>query len=186
VWAAIDAASTKPFGFERFTPGPGVGGHCLPIDPTYLSWQVRRRLRRSFRFVELANDVNDHMPNYVVQRLTSALNRRHLAVSESRILALGVAYKRNTGDVRESPALRVVEMLTGMGAIVDVVDSHVESHLCPAGVKTVELTEDSLRLADAVVLLTDHDDLDYGLVERTAGVVLDTRHRLTAAHVESL
>jgi UDP-N-acetyl-D-glucosamine dehydrogenase len=186
VWEAIDAASTKPFGYLRFTPGPGVGGHCLPIDPTYLSWQVRHQLRRSFRFVELANDVNDHMPDYVVQRVSGALNRRHKAVSDSRILALGLAYKRNTGDVRESPAHRVVELLTEMGAVVEVVDSHVEPHRCPPGVKTVELTEDGLRLADAVVLLTDHDDLDYGLVERTAGLVLDTRHRLTARHVEHL
>ncbi|OLF08599.1 nucleotide sugar dehydrogenase [Actinophytocola xanthii] len=186
VWEAIDAASTKPFGYLRFTPGPGVGGHCLPIDPTYLSWQVRHQLRRSFRFVELANDVNDHMPDYVVQRVSGALNRRHKAVSDSRILALGLAYKRNTGDVRESPAHRVVELLTEMGAVVEVVDSHVEPHRCPPGVKTVELTEDGLRLADAVVLLTDHDDLDYGLVERAAGLVLDTRHRLTARHVEHL
>ncbi len=186
VWAAIDAASTKPFGYQRFTPGPGVGGHCLPIDPTYLSWQVRRQLRRSFRFVELANDVNDHMPDYVVQRLTCALNRRHKAVSDSRVLALGIAYKRNTGDVRESPAHRVVELLTELGAVVDVVDPHVEPHRCPAGVKTIELTEDSVRLADAVVLLTDHDDVDYALVERTADLVLDTRHRLGAEHVEFL
>jgi UDP-N-acetyl-D-glucosamine dehydrogenase len=186
VWAAIDAASTKPFGFQRFTPGPGVGGHCLPIDPTYLSWQVRRRVGRSFRFVELANDVNDHMPDYVVQRLARALNRRRRAVSGSRILALGIAYKPNTGDVRESPAHRVVELLAGMGAIVDAVDSHVDPRRCPAGVKTVELTEDGLRLADAVVLLTDHDGVDYALVERIAGLVLDTRHRVSGPNVEHL
>jgi UDP-N-acetyl-D-glucosamine dehydrogenase len=186
VWAAIDAASTKPFGFLRFTPGPGVGGHCLPIDPTYLSWQVRHRLRRGFRFVELANEVNDHMPEYVVRRLTHALNRRHKAVSDSRVLALGVAYKRNTSDVRESPAHRVIELLTGLGALVDVVDAHVEPRLCPAGVKTVELTEDVVRLADAVVVLTDHDDVDYELVGRTADFVFDTRHRLANGQVEFL
>jgi UDP-N-acetyl-D-mannosaminuronic acid dehydrogenase/UDP-N-acetyl-D-glucosamine dehydrogenase len=186
VWAAIDAASTKPFGFLRFTPGPGVGGHCLPIDPTYLSWQVRHRLRRGFRFVELANEVNDHMPEYVVRRLTHALNRRHKAVSDSRVLALGVAYKRNTSDVRESPAHRVIELLTGLGALVDVVDAHVEPRLCPAGVKTVELTEDAVRLADAVVGLTDHDDVDYELVGRTADFVFDTRHRLAGGQVEFL
>ncbi|MDQ4088798.1 MAG: nucleotide sugar dehydrogenase, partial [Actinomycetota bacterium] len=103
VWEAIDAASTKPFGFMPFMPGPGVGGHCLPIDPSYLSWRVRRLLGQPFRFVELANDVNDHMPDYVVQRLTLALNRRRQAVNGSRILLLGMAYKRNTSDARESP-----------------------------------------------------------------------------------
>ena len=103
VWEAIDAASTKPFGYLRFTPGPGVGGHCLPIDPSYLSWKVRRSLGQPFRFVELANDVNDHMPDYVVRRLMLALNRRGRAVNGSRILLLGLAYKRNTGDAREAP-----------------------------------------------------------------------------------
>jgi UDP-N-acetyl-D-mannosaminuronic acid dehydrogenase/UDP-N-acetyl-D-glucosamine dehydrogenase len=186
VWAAIDAASTKPFGFQRFLPGPGVGGHCLPIDPTYLSWHVRNRLGRRFRFVELANEVNDHMPEYVVHRLVHALNRRHTAVPDSRVLALGIAYKRNTSDVRSSPAHRVVELLTRLGAGVDVVDAHVDPQRCPAGVKTVELTEDAVRLADAVVVLTDHDDVDYALVERTAGYVLDTRHRLSGEQVEYL
>ena len=186
VWAAINAASTKPFGFQRFLPGPGVGGHCLPIDPTYLSWHVRDRLGRGFRFVELANEVNDHMPEYVVRRLVHALNQRHIAVPDSRILALGIAYKGNTGDVRSSPAHRVVELLIGLDAVVDVVDAHVDPRRCPAGVKTVELTEDAVRLADAVVLLTDHDDVDYALVERTAGFVLDTRHRLAGGQVEFL
>jgi UDP-N-acetyl-D-glucosamine dehydrogenase len=185
VWEAIDAASTKPFGFLRFTPGPGVGGHCLPVDPTYLSWQVRQ-LRRSFRFVELANDINDHMPDYVVQRIISALNRRRKALSDSKVVVLGLAYKRNTGDVRQSPANRVVELLIELGAIVEVVDSHVEPHRCPPGVKSVELSEESLRRSDAVVLLTDHDDVDYDLVTRASPWVLDTRHRLTGRHVEHL
>ena len=104
IWEAIDAASTKPFGYLRFTPGPGVGGHCLPIDPSYLSWKVRRSLGQPFRFVELANDINAHMPDYVVSRLTLALNRDKRAVNGSRVLLLGLAYKPNTGDVRESPA----------------------------------------------------------------------------------
>ncbi|MET0134699.1 MAG: nucleotide sugar dehydrogenase [Kibdelosporangium sp.] len=186
VWETIDAASTKPFGYLRFTPGPGVGGHCLPIDPTYLSWQVRRQLGRSFRFVELANDINDHMPDYVVQRVVTGLNRCGKALSDSRIIALGLAYKRNTGDVRESPAHRVVELLAELGAVVEVVDTHVEPYRCPPGVKIVELTEDCLRSADAVVLLTDHDDVDYRMLERTPTWVLDTRHRLTARHVEYL
>src|SRR5699024_11028589 len=105
-----DAASTKPFGFMPFTPGPGVGGHCLPIDPSYLSWRVRRSLGRSFRFVELANDVNEHMPDYVVNRLRAALNDRQLPVNGRRVLLLGLAYKKNTGDARSTPALRITEL----------------------------------------------------------------------------
>ena len=104
VWEAIDAASTKPFGYLRFTPGPGVGGHCLPIDPSYLSWKVRRRLGQPFRFVELANDVNEHMPDYVVSRLTGALNRDKRSVNGSRVLLLGLSYKRNTGETGNPPA----------------------------------------------------------------------------------
>src|SRR5229473_1828133 len=122
VWAAIDAASTKPFGYMRFTPGPGVGGHCLPIDPSYLSWRVKRTLGQRFRFVELANDINSHMPGYVVLRMLLALNRRGRVVSGSRILLLGLAYKKNTGDARESPAIRIAELLLRMGAEVRAAD----------------------------------------------------------------
>ena len=109
VWDVIDAAATKPFGFMRFTPGPGVGGHCLPIDPSYLSWQVRQALGRAFRFVELANDVNEHMPDYVVTRVAAKLNAERKALNGSRVLVLGLAYKKNSGDARESPAVAVVE-----------------------------------------------------------------------------
>ena len=186
VWETIDAASTKPFGFLRFTPGPGVGGHCLPVDPTYLSWRVRKDLHRSFRFVELANDVNDSMPGYVVKRLGLALNRHQKPIHDSRIVLLGLSYKPNTGDMRESPALRVAELLAELGAVVQVVDSHVEDHRCPPSLKLVEPSEEILRQSDAVVLLTDHDDVDYGMVERTAPLMLDTRHRLTGKNVEYL
>ena len=116
VWEAIDAASTKPFGFMPFSPGPGVGGHCLPIDPSYLSWRVERTLGQRFRFVELANDINSHMPDYVVRRLLLALNKRGRPVSGSRILLLGLAYKKNTGDARESPAIRVADLLLPDGS----------------------------------------------------------------------
>ena len=126
VWEAIDAASTKPFGFMRFTPGPGVGGHCLPIDPSYLSWRVQRALGQSFRFVELANDINNHMPDYVVRRIIDALNARRRSVNGSRILLLGLAYKKNTGDARESPAVRVCPAARStMGAEVRAADPHV-------------------------------------------------------------
>jgi UDP-N-acetyl-D-glucosamine dehydrogenase len=181
VWEAIDAASTKPFGFMRFTPGPGVGGHCLPVDPSYLSWEVRRTLGLSFRFVELANDVNDHAPDYVVRRLVTGLNKRRLCLNGSKVLILGLAYKKNTGDVRESPSLRIAELLAGFGAEVFACDPHVERHRFPAGVVARDLTEEALRDSDAVVLVTDHDDFDFQLVEETPTYVFDTRHRLTRA-----
>ncbi|HUP71262.1 MAG TPA: nucleotide sugar dehydrogenase [Acidimicrobiales bacterium] len=178
VWEVIEAAATKPFGFMAFTPGPGVGGHCLPIDPSYLSWRVRRHLGQSFRFVELANDVNDHMPDYVVRRLTAALNRKKLAVNGSRILLLGLSYKRNTGDARESPAMVVADRLLGLGAEVRAADPHVVEGHVDRRVTRVELAVEELAAADAVILLTDHDAFDYDDVATHARYVLDTRHRL--------
>ncbi len=158
VWEAIDAAATKPFGYMRFSPGPGVGGHCLPIDPSYLSWRVERSLGRRFRFVELANDINSHMPDYVVRRLLLALNERGRPVSGSRILLLGLAYKKNTGDARESPAIRVAELLVRMGAEVRAADPLVtEATIIGLEVARVEATRDEVAAADAVVLLTEHD-----------------------------
>jgi len=187
VWSAIDAASTKPFGYMRFTPGPGVGGHCLPIDPSYLSWRVRRSLGHTFRFVELANDVNDHMPDYVVRRLTFGLNRRRKAVNGSRILLLGLAYKRNTSDSRESPSLVVAERLVALGAHVRAIDTHISLGVLPCGVELAALTADELRAADAVILLTDHSDFDLDVVVAQASYVLDTRRVVPAAdHVEYL
>ena len=188
VWEAIDAASTKPFGYMRFTPGPGVGGHCLPIDPSYLSWRVKRTLGQSFRFVELANDVNDHMPDYVVRRLMVALNKRKKALNGSRILLLGLAYKPNTSDARESPAAVVAERLLAMGAEVRAADPHVTAlaHL-PAGIERVDVTDAEVESADAVVLLVDHDSFDLAHVAEKAGFVFDTRRRMSAApNVERL
>ncbi|MFC1411675.1 nucleotide sugar dehydrogenase [Streptacidiphilus sp. N1-12] len=187
VWQAIDAASSKPFGFMKFTPGPGVGGHCLPIDPSYLSWRVQRELGQNFRFVELANDINSHMPEYVTRRLIDAFNTRRRSVNGSRVLLLGLAYKKNTGDARESPALRISQLLLDMGAEVRAADPHVvESTKIDARLVRVELTEQELAEADAVVLLTDHDSYDYDLVTAHARLVLDTRHRLTGPNVEVL
>ena len=131
VWEAIDAASTKPFGYLRFTPGPGVGGHCLPIDPSYLSWKVRSSLGQPFRFVELANDVNEHMPDYVVRRLILAFNRMGRSVNGSRVLLLGLAYKRNTGDAREAPGTVIAQSLAELGAEVRVVDPHLSGQARP-------------------------------------------------------
>lgn len=186
VWAAIDAASTKPFGYMRFTPGPGVGGHCLPIDPSYLSWRVKRALGQSFRFVELANDVNDHMPDYVLRRLVAAFNRQKRAVNGSRILLLGLAYKRNTGDARESPAMRIVELLLEMGADVRAADPHVTAGRVPAQVRRVDCTAEEVAAADAVVLLTDHDSFDLDMVVAAARYVLDTRHCMHDESIEHL
>ncbi|MFG3442159.1 nucleotide sugar dehydrogenase [Nonomuraea sp. NPDC047897] len=184
VWEAIDAASTKPFGFMRFTPGPGVGGHCLPIDPSYLSWKVKRSLGHNFRFVELANDINDHMPDHVVHRLVLALNRRGKPINGSRVVTLGLAYKKNAGDCRESPAIEVVRSLHKLGARVRAADPHVEDYPLPAGVEIIEVTRRELAEADAVVVLTDHDRFDYRLVEEASPYVFDTRNRCRGPNVE--
>ena len=186
VWEAIDASSTKPFGYMRFTPGPGVGGHCLPIDPSYLSWRVKRALGQSFRFVELANDVNDHMPDYVIRRLVVALNEKKRSMNGSRILVLGLAYKKNTGDARESPSTRIVDLLLGMGCDVRVADPHVALSSVRPEVMQVELSHDELQAADAVVLLVDHDAFDYNLIASSSRFVLDTRKRVTSGSVEYL
>jgi UDP-N-acetyl-D-glucosamine dehydrogenase len=187
VWETIDAAATKPFGFMRFTPGPGVGGHCLPIDPSYLSWAVEQRLGRPFRFVELANDINDHMPHYVVARLEHALARRGVPLHRARVLVLGLAYKRNSSDARESPAMTVVEELLARGADVAVADPHVvEDVVTSVAARRVGLAAAEVAAADAVVLLTDHDAFDGELVVAHARYVLDTRHRLSGHAVEHL
>ena len=180
LWEAIDAASTKPFGFMRFTPGPGVGGHCLPIDPSYLSWRVKRSLGHSFRFVELANDVNEHMPDYVATRLVMALNRERKPVNGSRILLLGLAYKPQTGDARESPAMVVAERLLALGADVRAADPHVLESRLDGQLTRTDATAEEIAAADAVVLLTDHAAFDYDLVAEHARYVLDCRRRLTA------
>jgi UDP-N-acetyl-D-glucosamine dehydrogenase len=169
----------------RFTPGPGVGGHCLPIDPSYLSWRVKSSLGMSFRFVELANDINDHMPDYVVRRLQEALNARKLPVNGSRILLLGLTYKKNTSDARESPGIQVARQLVTMGAVVRAADPHVREAL-PLHVELVDLTEKELVESDAVVLLADHDAFDFEMLERHAPFILDTRARLNGPQVERL
>jgi len=184
VWEAIDAASTKPFGYLRFTPGPGVGGHCLPIDPSYLSWKVRRSLGQPFRFVELANDVNEHMPDYVVRRLLLAFNRMGRSVNGSRVLVLGMAYKRNTGDAREAPGTVIAHALAALGADVRVSDPHLTAG--GSAYPLVEADAGELAAADAVVLVTDHDAFDYELIGTHARFVLDTRNRLDGPTVERL
>jgi UDP-N-acetyl-D-glucosamine dehydrogenase len=177
VWEVLAAAETKPFGYQRFTPGPGVGGHCLPIDPSYLSWRVRRSLGQPFRFVELANDINEHMPDYVLRRLVLAFNRRGLSVQGRRVLVLGMAYKKNTGDARESPALEVLRQLVTMGADVVVTDPYVEDRFVPSDVERVDCTPEEVAAADAIVVLVDHDAFDYDAFT-TASYVFDCQHRV--------
>jgi nucleotide sugar dehydrogenase len=184
---AIDAAATKPFGFMAFAPGPGVGGHCLPIDPSYLSWQAKRTIGHRFRFIELANDINEAMPQYVVQRLTLGLNTRGKAVNGSRLLLLGLAYKKNVGDMRESPATVVADLLVRLGAVVHAVEPHAgPTSATTDRVALVDLTESELAAADAVVILADHDSFDFATVQRHARYVFDTRNRCCGPNVEAL
>jgi UDP-N-acetyl-D-glucosamine dehydrogenase len=186
IWEVIAAASTKPFGFMPFHPGPGVGGHCLPIDPSYLDWKIERHTGHGSRFVNLANDVNDRMPSYVVQRVLLGLNERGKATKGARVLVLGLAYKRNSNDARETPATGVIEGLLRLGAHVRVVDDHVGPHPVDARAPRVPCSIEELAKADAVIVVTDHDSFDYEAISRHAGFVLDTRHRVTGDSVELL
>ena len=186
IWSVVNAAATKPFGFMSFKPGPGVGGHCLPIDPSYLSWQVKRSLGHSFRFVELANDVNEHMPDYVATRVADHLNRRKMAVNGSRILLIGLAYKPDSGDARESPALAVAQRLRRRGATIAAVDPFISPAHVPGFIEVVPLTRQELDAADLIVITTDHSDLDWDLVAEYDGRIFDTRHRLLGRGIEHL
>ena len=177
VWEVIDAAATKPFGFMKFTPGPGIGGHCIPLDPHYLAWKMRTLNYRT-RFINLASDVNSRMPYFVVEKVVRALNDDRKAVNGSRVLVLGVAYKKNINDMRESPALDVIRLLEEQGAEVSYADPYVPSFSEDGGHErqAVELTNEALSDADAVVIVTDHDEVDYQRVVDQARLVVDTRN----------
>jgi len=179
VWEVIDAAATKPYGFMRFVPGPGLGGHCIPVDPQYLSWKMRTLEYRT-RFIELAGEVNAEMPRFVTGKVADALNEVEKPVKGSRVLLLGVAYKPNVDDVRESPALDVLQLLAGKGAEVRYHDPHVPEIALGGGERrrSVELTEAELEAADVVVVTTDHDAIDWDRVARHARVVVDSRDAL--------
>lgn len=186
IWNVIDVAASKPFGFMPFYPGPGVGGHCLPIDPTYLSWQFERELGTVSRFVKIANDINDNMPRHVVRRVQEGLNDNFEPVRGSRILVVGLAYKKNSNDARESPATAVIDGLLELGAEVAVHDSWVGAHPLDESVERVAMSASEVRRAAAVVVVTDHDDIDWDLV-MTAKLVVDTRNRLArASNVRSI
>jgi nucleotide sugar dehydrogenase len=186
IWESIDAASTKPFGYMRFTPGPGVGGHCLPIDPSYLAWRVERSLGRSFRFVELANDINEHMPDYVVRRAQSILNDVERSVRGSRILCMGLAYKANTGDARETPSIPICAQLVELGASVAAADPHVPTQQFPAGVERVDGDRADIEAADLVIYLVDHAVFDRDALAAATVPVLDCQRALVGHQVHRI
>jgi len=179
IWRAIDAAATKPFGFMRFTPGPGVGGHCLPIDPSYLAWRVREHLGENFRFVELANDINDHMPEYVHRRITELLARCGQPVDGASILLLGLAYKASTSDWRESPSVKVANILRDAGADITICDPHIEAQRAGEFADVlVELSEHALSSADLVVILVDHPEFVPDVIAAHSPLIFDTKNHL--------
>jgi UDP-N-acetyl-D-glucosamine dehydrogenase len=181
VWEVIDAASTKPFGFMKFTPGPGLGGHCIPVDPHYLSWKMRT-LNYKTRFIELASEINAEMPIFVADKVRDALNKNRKSVNGSQIFVLGVAYKRDIDDVRESPALDVIRLLEADGAQVTYHDPYVpEVREDGKSLCSVALTNEALAGADAVVILTDHSVFDYDRIVEHAHVLIDARHAVPRA-----
>ena len=180
VWEVIDAAATKPFGFMKFTPGPGIGGHCIPLDPHYLAWKMRT-LNYKTRFIDLASEINSSMPEFVVEKVGQALNDHKKPLNGSRVILIGVAYKRDIDDVRESPALDVMRLLDERGAVVDYHDPFVKE-VTENGHKrsSVPLTAQTLAACDAVVIITDHKKIDYQLIVDNAPIVVDTRNATRA------
>jgi UDP-N-acetyl-D-glucosamine dehydrogenase len=179
VWEVIDAAATKPFGFMKFQPGPGLGGHCIPIDPFYLTWKARRYEFQT-KFIELAGEINTAMPSYVVQRTMEALNDRGIALRGARVLVLGVAYKKDVDDMRESPAVHLIEMLQKRGALVVYHDPYVprmpRMRHHSLDMVSVPLTDRAIEDCDAVLVATDHSAIDYARIVEKAPLVVDTRN----------
>ena len=180
VWEVLDAASTKPFGFMRFNPGPGWGGHCIPLDPFYLSWKARE-CGVDTKFIELAGEVNRRMPEYVVQRLQQALNERGKAIKGSKLLILGLAYKKDIGDIRESPAYQIIPRLVNLGAGITYHDPFVpvitrsRNWPDPLALTSQPLTKETIASQDAVLIITDHTAVDYDLIARHAKLIIDSR-----------
>jgi UDP-N-acetyl-D-glucosamine dehydrogenase len=187
IWEVIDAAATKPFGFMKFTPGPGLGGHCIPIDPLYLSWKMKE-MNYNARFIELASEINTNMPRYVVSRVLDAMNERSKVLKGSRALVLGVAYKPDIDDVRESPALDVIALLKHKGALVEYHDPYIPHiHHEHEGWKMDSVADlmTSVRAADVVVIVTNHKAYDYPSILNAASFVFDTRNALGKVGKES-
>jgi UDP-N-acetyl-D-glucosamine dehydrogenase len=178
VWEVIDAAATKPFGFMKFLPGPGLGGHCIPVDPHYLAWKMRG-LNYKTRFIDLAGELNTEMPMFWVHKLAEALNGQGKAVRGASVLVLGVAYKRDVEDIRESPALDIIRLLQGQGARVTYFDPHVPRFREDGKeFRSVELTPDVVAAADCVMIVTDHTVVDYRMIKRMAKLIVDTRNAI--------
>lgn len=179
VWEIIDAASTKPFGYHPFYPGPGLGGHCIPIDPFYLTWKARE-FEFSTRFIELAGEINIGMPRFVVHKLVETLSSQGCKIKDAKVLVLGVAYKKDVDDVRESPALKVVELLREWGMSVQYHDPYIpvypKGRKGDMGLSSIELTENVVKNSDVVLILTDHSSIDYEWVVKHAKIVVDTRN----------
>jgi UDP-N-acetyl-D-glucosamine dehydrogenase len=182
IWEVIAGAQTKPFGFMPFYPGPGLGGHCIPIDPFYLTWKARE-FGLSTRLIELAGEINSSMPNLVVEVLAKALDlRRQKGLCGASVLIVGLAYKKNVDDLRESPALRIIELLEERGAHVGFTDPYIacipptREHAHLAGRASVALSAEAARRYDVVLIVTDHDDVDYGLIAENAKLIVDTRN----------
>jgi UDP-N-acetyl-D-glucosamine dehydrogenase len=182
VWEVIEAAATKPFGFMPFYPGPGLGGHCIPVDPYYLAWKLKT-LDYKARFIELAAEINTSMPWYVVSKVVDALNDQRKSVNGSNILVLGVTYKRNTNDLRESPALDIIRILQGKGAAVNFYDTYAADLVSLDGAIHVPLEKGVVQAADCVIIATDHSNVNYEWVIAHAQLVLDTRN--VAKHVNT-
>jgi UDP-N-acetyl-D-glucosamine dehydrogenase len=176
VWEVIAAAASKPFGFMPFYPGPGLGGHCIPIDPHYLAWKLRT-LNYKTRFIEVASEVNGQMPRYVVERITDAMNEVGKCLNGSRILVVGVTYKRDVADLRESPALDILELLCERKACIEYADPYVPVlHVASTALEAVPLDEAHLARADCVVIVTDHSSVDYKAIASLAPLIVDTRN----------
>ena len=182
IYEVIDAASTKPFGFTPYYPGPGLGGHCIPIDPFYLTWKAKE-VGMYTRFIELAGEINTSMPKYVLDRTTSALNEFGKSIKNSKLLILGLSYKKNVDDLRESPSLEIMNLLSKKGADLNFSDPFFEklpqSRKFSLEINSIEITKNSLRLFDAVILCTDHDDFDYKLIELESSLIIDTRGKFS-------
>lgn len=181
VWEVIEAAATKPFGFMKFTPGPGLGGHCIPLDPHYLSWKLRTLQYRT-RMIELASEINSEMPSFVLRKVADALNEQRKALKGSSVFVLGVAYKKDIDDVRESPALEIIRLLQAKGADVSyhdpfcaVIEDDGHTPLIGLPMRSVDLTNGALEASDCVVIVTDHTNIDYETVAQRARLVVDTR-----------
>jgi UDP-N-acetyl-D-glucosamine dehydrogenase len=180
-WEVIDAAATKPFGFMKFTPGPGLGGHCIPIDPLYLSWKLRT-LNYTARFIELASEVNTSMPHYWVQHVQDALNEASKSVKGSTVLVLGVAYKKDISDIRESPSLDIIHLLKEKGAHVQYHDPYVpEFHYDEVAMESITDLNSSIQQADCVVIVTDHTSYDWAYIAKHARLIVDTRRAIRSA-----